>query len=136
MRNNIASYGFHSFGEQFKKRKDRMAVNDWVLTSLVMGSQPRKSCLWFWWTLQARPVFRSPHSLQGVPTNIHSFTSFKVLSALHCDKSLGVFRAIARSDAGIKSCSTEFRGFFYPSYSWLYKLNLGQFLPAMAIPRF
>ena len=83
-----------------------------------MGSQPRKSCLWFWWTLQARPVFRSPHSLQGVPTNIHSFTSFKVLSALHCDKSLGVFRAIARSDAGIKSCSTEFRVLVIQTEPW------------------
>ena len=39
---------------------------------------------------------------------------------MHCDKSLGVFRAIARSAAGNKSYSTELSEVQNPCYSWLF----------------
>ena len=52
---------------------------------------------------------------------------------VHCDKSLGFFRAIARSAARNKSCSTELSEVQNPCYSWLFniQLNLWQ-LPAIA----
>ena len=40
MCNNFGGFGFHSLGEQIKSRKDRMAVNDWVLTYPVLKRCP------------------------------------------------------------------------------------------------
>ena len=51
---------------------------------------------------------------------------------LHCDKSLVVFSAIARSASGSKSYNMELSAVFLPRCSWLYtKLKLGR-LPAVA----
>ena len=57
---------------------------------------------------------------------------YSVLYTVQCDKSLGVFRAIARSAARNTCCSTEFSEVQNPCYSWLVviQLNLGQ-LPAI-----
>ena len=42
-----------------------------------------------------------------------------------CEKSLGVFQAIARSDVGIKSFCTEFSEVLNLCHSWLYKIVPG-----------
>ena len=42
------------------------------------------------------------------------------MRSIHCDKSLGEFRAIARSAAGNKWYSTELSEVKNPCYSWLF----------------
>ena len=113
-----------------------------------MGLKFSYSILWyqFRYTHNVRCTFLNGSSNVFMPLSQQNVSIMKILNMdrlwnishisahlhLHCDKSLVVFSAIARSASGSKSYNMELSAVFLPRCSWLYtKLKLGR-LPAVA----